>query len=261
MRTLSTFLLIAVLWSACTEKPNTQSTVVNEPPVWPESLQKSLDAHGGMDQWKSYAGLTFKRVSGKRGETEKIDLHNRREYWTNDSTFTAGFDGTEAWVMPDSAAFPNFRFYHNLYFYFFAFPFVAADPGINYEDLGVKDFMGKKYNVVSISYGSGVGDSPDDKYIIYMDAETNLVHMLNYSVTYFDKSRGNKMSALIFDGWQSVDGIQVPTTMTGYKWDGENLGKKRYFTAFENISFSKTAYPDSLFEKPAGAYISKMPQQ
>ena len=53
-------------------------------------------------------------------------------------------------------------------FYFYAMPFILADDGIIYEDVAALKFEGKSYPGIKISYESGVGESPEDEYILYL---------------------------------------------------------------------------------------------
>ncbi|MEM9338753.1 MAG: DUF6503 family protein, partial [Bacteroidota bacterium] len=140
------------------------------------SITKVFDAHGGYDAWRK-----MKMLSYNKGEEKTLtDLENRKIQLTN-PTQTIGFDGTDVWVTPDSVDASRARFYHNLFFYFYAMPFVLGDPGIFYEDLAPKELLGKEYKGIKIAYGDGIGDSPKDNYIIWYDPDTYRMEWLMYT--------------------------------------------------------------------------------
>jgi hypothetical protein len=223
----------------------------------PPSLQEGLKAHGGLEEWAKYGTLSYTVASKSTPEKHLIALQNRRVLITTDSTFTMGFDGQDVWVSPNLAAYPgsSATFYHNLVFYFFSLPFVAADPGVNHNALPDITFDGVDYSRISITFGSDVGESPDDKYILWFRKSDKLLSMINYSVTYFDPANANKLNAMVYDEWQTVNGLRVPKKWTSYKWENDSLGDKRGSTLITDVSFQVSAPDATLFQKPEAAEI------
>ena len=229
--------------------------------VIPE-LKACLEAHGGLAAWRDFGGLEYNRLSSSgAGDYSIIDLFSRKDLVRNDTAYTVGFDGENVWVTPDKESMKNPRFFHNLYFYFFAFPFVMADPGTNQEYLGEFSFNGNNYKKIKITYGQNVGDSPEDQYILWINADNNLLEFINYSVTYFDASRAENYNALVYSEWNEIQGIKVPTLLSSYRWTDDSLGDARGSNRFSNIKFS-TGQPDqSIFEVPEGAIIDEKPAE
>jgi hypothetical protein len=223
----------------------------------PSSLQESLEAHGGIEEWVKYGTLSYTIASKGIPEKHLIDLNSRKVLITTDSTFTMGFDGQDVWVSPNLAAYPgsSATFYHNLVFYFFSLPFVVADPGVNHNALPDITFDGVAYSRISITFGSDVGESPDDQYILWFRKSDNLLSMINYSVTYFDVANASKFNAMVYDEWQTVNGLKVPKKWTSYKWENDSLGDKRGATLITDVSFQAEAPDATLFEKPEAAEI------
>ena len=232
----------------------------------PTSLERAWEAHGGLDPWHSYQTLEYD-LEVIRGEEEEgamqhsvVDLKSRHERITY-SEYEIGYDGTAFWYAADSILeeHPDPRFYINLQFYFFALPFVLADPGIAYEELGKRSFDGKDYDVVKIGYKEGIGEAPEDQYLLYLDPETHRLHLLLYSVTYFNSENATKYNAAIYEDWQEVDGLWVPKKMTSHQWDAENqqIGEVRYIKTFSNVTFSSEAPAEQLFHAPEGAELSE----
>lgn len=242
---------------------NNQSTPGSEKSValvkskWPEAFSKGLTAHGGIEKWNEYNTLSYELANPNK-QDQLIDLKTRKVRIT-DSLYVLGFDGEEVWVSPDLAAFGTRspRFYHNLYFYFFAMPFALADPGINYEDLGEQVVNDITYQAVKISYNQGVGDSPEDFYVAHFGLDSGLLEVLLYTVTYYSKASHEKYNALVYE-WQEVDGLQVAQSIKGYKYDSGRLGELRYEAMFNKVTLSKEAPTDSLFSIPDMAEIDSI---
>ena len=254
---LSSFLVILL---ACQNTSTTADTSKEVSKIaLPKALAAGIKAHGGMDQWQKMQTWAYTIERNEKPERHLIDLKTRKVLLKQDA-YTLGFDGKEVWITPDKEAFGNGspRFYHNLYWYFHAFPFVMTDPGINYEVLPQKEMNGKMYDAVKISYNAGVGDAPDDYYIAHFDAETHQMYLLLYTVTYFQGKPGDKFNALIFDDWKEVNGLLVPNSMKGYKYADGELGEQRYTRVFSDIALGTTPADQAQFEMPAGAVIDTL---
>ncbi|MCK5710433.1 MAG: hypothetical protein KAI07_07825 [Deltaproteobacteria bacterium] len=197
----------------------------------------------------------------KLKDHQLIDLHSRNVLITGD-TYKLGFDGQEAWIAPNMAALglPP-RFYSSTPFYFFGVPLLFADPGANIESLGTKELDGKEYNVVKISYNPGIGDTPDDNYVAYLDKETNRLKILHYIVTYPPLMQGKSIEELerhaaVYQQWQEVNGLIVPQKIVFFEWSDDKLGDKIVGSmTFENVSFKKKSPDQASFQKPEGAEI------
>lgn len=256
-----TYLLIAIslIFNACKQKDKKETQKVELSPVakrtFIQPIEDNLAAHGGLELWDSFSSLKFDRPTKNGVVKHLVDLKSRNEIISKDTTYKVGFIGNKTWVTPDSSAFTNARFYKNLHFYFFALPFMAADEGVIHEDLGQKQFNGKLYNIVKLSYGENIGDSPEDRYIMYINDETKLLDMINYSVTYFDSSKGERYSAIIYDSWQTINGLVLPKSFSGYKWENDTLGDKRYDNIIEQVEFDSKPLKLDTFKAPENAYV------
>ncbi|MEQ9164621.1 MAG: DUF6503 family protein [Fulvivirga sp.] len=231
---------------------------------YPELLQKALDAHGGLDKWNTYISLQYQletTLGEKKVETQLIDLKSRKVLIKGDS-FKLGMDGEQVWVSPNKEAFGTMppRFYHNLIFYFFSIPYVLADPGIQYEDLGTVTLDSTSYRALKVSYHEGVGDADDDFYIAHFNPETYKMEWLLYTVTYFSGEKHENYNALKYD-WQEVNGLWVPSGFTGYKYTEGVIGDVRYQSTFTNVVLSENKPDPSLFEMPENAEIDSLKAQ
>ena len=222
----------------------------------PAGLLAGLEAHGGVDSWKKYGTLSYDLT--KRGGSEKLltDLHTRKVLLTL-ADYQIGYDGQDVWISPNKAAMGGGspRFYHNLNFYFFALPFVFADPGIRYEVLADREIGGKVYDAIKISFDDGVGDASGDYYIAHFDQETHQLYLLLYTVTYFSGESNENYNAIIYHEWQNAGGLLVPRVMKGYKYIDGEIGEQRYEARFDNVIFKEKTPDPSLFAVPENAEI------
>ena len=225
----------------------------------PDELLAGLKAHGGIDFWKKYGQLSY--VLMKRGTTEQLvtDLHSRKVLLTLPD-YKIGYDSKNVWITPNKAAMGGGspRFYHNLNFYFFALPFVLADPGIKYEVLPDREIDEKVYDVVKISFDEGVGDASGDYYIAHFDQETHQLYLLLYTVTYFSGESNENYNAIIYHEWQNAGGLLVPKLIKGYKYAAGEIGEQRYEARFEHVVFEENTPDPSLFAMPENAEIDSL---
>lgn len=235
---LLSFALSAILF-ACTNQ-NNQQIQEKETKQFPEVFKKGLEAHGGLDKWNAYKTLRFNEIYEEDTIFHIIDLKNRNERMEKKGEYKIGFTADSMSIYPNENSFPNKnpKFFHNLRFYFFALPFVTADEGVHQEVLEPRDMNGSTYNRVKITFGDGVGTASKDQYILWLDSETNLLKMINYSITYFDEANADKYNAIVYSKWETIAGLKVPIEMIGYKWENDSLGAERYKKYIDDISFS-----------------------
>tara|TARA_R110002049_G_scaffold113243_2_gene263407 strand:+ start:191 stop:982 length:792 start_codon:yes stop_codon:yes gene_type:complete len=224
--------------------------------IYPENIAKVFEAHGGLDKWNTMKSLEFTIKKPKGDEVTTTDLKNRNSL-IEMPNHMIGFNGEDVWLKnKDTAQYKgNPRFYYNLMFYFYAMPFILADDGINYEDVDPLVFEGKEYPGIKISYESGVGESPEDEYIIYFDAETHKMTWLGYTVTYFSKEKSKEFHFIKYSNWQTVEGLLLPETLTWYNYENNLPTTKKNDLQFTNIVLSKEKTDQDVFEAPEGAEI------
>ena len=232
-------------------------------------LGETLDAHGGYEKWNAQAGveydLTWKSTKGDRHDHELFDLRTRDGLITSEK-YSLGSSKGEVWITPGLDALGGMppRFYLGTPFYFFAMPFVFADPGSKQESLGTKSFRGKDYDALRITFAKGTGDTPDDYYIAYLDPESNQLKLAIYIVTYPAMRQGKAIEKLdphviVFDEWQTASGLLVPKKAQFYKWTGNDLeGSVLGALEYTNVHFLAEAPAPSKFAKPAHAVVAPL---
>ncbi|WP_425389496.1 DUF6503 family protein [Ekhidna sp.] len=251
------FILIIPLLISC--QPSKQSekqpieAVYNAPSHHSESLTKVFDAHGSYEQWSKMKSLAY--VKGE--ESTVTNLQNRKIRLESPKQ-TIGFDGKDVWVTPDSVDTERTRFYHNLYFYFYAMPFVVGDPGAFYEDVEPRELLGKTNNGIKISYGDSIGDAPEDNYILWYDTETNKMEWLMYTVTYRSGEPSDTYKLIKYDKWAEVNGLLLPTAIQWHQFKDDSVGEMSNEVLFENIKIIEEPPADSLFDMPEDAQIAPL---
>ncbi len=232
-------------------------------------IEASVQAHGGLAKWQSQGAVEYDLASeNKRGTKSDHQLFNlqSRDGLITAEAYTIGASKGEVWAKPGLEALGGTppRFYMWTPFYFFAMPFVFADPGATHESLGKKTFQGQEYDAVKITFKAGTGDSPDDYYVAYIDPSSGLLKLASYVVTYPALSKGKAVNelephAILFEEWQQVDGLTVPKRAAYFDWKNENIeGEPLGIMNFSNVRFSTAAPDDAKFKKPAEAVVSPL---
>jgi len=230
--------LIIQLFSSCSPTASTHDSTTQTASI----LQPTYDAHGGLDAWQTFKGLEFDYISerGEASDTQHIitDLQTRKEL-IRSSSARIGFDGRDYWkTMLDSTVNnTDPKFVINLQFYFFAMPFVLADPGVRLESLGKKKIGQQDYDAVKVTFGDSIGVAPRDQYILYLDEVSKRLSALLYSVTYFNPDNAEKYSALVYTDWQEIEGILLPQKIGRRNWleDQQVMGSSKGTKIFENV--------------------------
>jgi hypothetical protein len=233
-------------------------------------LWNAMEAHGGLEKWFSngYFSMHFdyKPLNGKgiRDSYQTIDTWNNRARHNSitDTTSVYGWDGKEAWVKAkDSTSFKyDTAFWALTPLYFSGQPFVLDGEGVNLELLPELEFMGAKKKVIKATYDAGIGAAPDDYYVLYINAETNLVDAFKYIVSYpeyFPNGGHAPEKITVTQGTTTVDGIVFATGFKTYWSDAkEKDGLGDYITKIDvsDISFSSTV-EKNFFSKPKGAKV------
>ncbi len=229
---------------------------------------KAMEAHGGLKKWYGNGALSFRfdyqplDGSTRRNSYQTIDTWSNKARHTSitDSTAHFGWTGKVAWVLAkDSTAFAyDTKFWALTPYYFLGQPFVLDGEGVNLELLPQETYKDRLNNVVRVTFDPGTGDAPDDYYILYFDAESHLLSVIRYIVSYpaYFKDGGHlpeKFMDVI--GSQTVEGIVFPT---GYKthWLVEKNLPGAYITKIDvsDVSFDPELKSD-YFETPEEAVV------
>jgi hypothetical protein len=254
MKKIVLLLVFSVVMISCKKEAKKASKEKEEVTIhkdhFPDELAKVFTKHGGIDTWRKAKVLSF----NKGEEVHTTDLQTRKTI-INHPKYSLGFDGKEVWL--DEAEKGSFKknptFYYNLYFYFYAMPFVLADDGIMYEKVDGITFENTTYPGIKISYNANVGTSPDDNYIIYYHPETHQMEWLAYTVTFKSKQPSDTYKIIKYNTWENVNGVVLPKEITWYQKDenGNPTEPARPATEFRLPLLSQGKLADSFYAKPA----------
>ncbi len=141
------------------------------------------------------------------------------------SGVVALWDGEDVWVSPGSADFPQARFHALTWPYFLSAAMKLRDPGARVAPLGGRELRGESFETAKLSFDAGVGDTPDDWYILYRNPESGRLAAMAYIVTFgtSQEEAEKEPHAITYDDYVDVEGVPIPTRWTFWMWS-EELG-------------------------------------
>ncbi|MEL6535314.1 MAG: hypothetical protein AAFQ98_07885 [Bacteroidota bacterium] len=170
------------------------------------------------------------------------------------------YDGTECWASTEEAATTSSRFHLLTWSYFLMAPYKLTDPGTHLEETGTRpNLAGQASPTYRLTFDSGIGDSPEDWYVVYQNAETQLMEAMAYIVTFSTPSEEAEPHAIHYQNYVEVAGVQLPTFWSLYNWSEESgfedaLGVDIHFKSPHVVNNT-----EGLFEKPKGAIRLPLP--
>lgn len=225
----------------------------------PAPVQKMIEAHGGLEAWRSAPTVSFTdEWSGGRATRVTVEQTSRRAYLEVPGTEARiAWDGEKAWSENWTMSAPP-RFLVGLNYYFLNLPWLTMDPGVQLADEG-RVSLGDDptaYHAVRMTFASGVGDTPDDYYLLYIDPQTWRLHGCEYIVTYRavlpEGVDATPPHDLLFEEFETVDGLVVPTRFTIYEKDGSVYAA----CSIRDWSF-REPFDESRLVMPEGAVIDE----
>lgn len=257
---ISTLSLIAFVLLSCNETKKTdkkpvemQKMVAVEKANYPAEIVKIFQAHGGLDKWNTQKTLGFIKPNDEGFEHYTIDLKTRNEKVVSEN-IERGYEGNKTWILdPENNFKGDALFYKNLYFYFYAMPFVFADKGINFSAVDNLEVNGASYPGVKISYNDGVGSSSKDEYYLHYDPATNVMVWLGYTVTYRTGEKSDKISWIHYEEWMDVSGLKLPKSIIWHKVEDNVIKEAVKTVVFENVTLSDKSMENGYYAKPESA--------
>ncbi len=238
----------------------------------------AIEAHGGLEAWyaaptSAYVWEYSNHASNMRFASRLVaENHTRRVYHdlfafgtperTEPVEARFAWDGEEAWISPAERRQPNPRFWALTGYYFQSIPFVLADPGVHFRVLPPATLDGTPHERVMAYFDVGIGDSPGDVYVSYIDPATDRVAAVLYTVTYgrsYEPGEDgpptpSSGTLLFYEDYLTVDGLTTPTRFRGYAWQDGEIGELRNEAWVSEISF-RQPFDASLLAMPEDARI------
>ncbi len=174
---------------------------------------------------------------------------------------TLVFDGEKAWVSPAEAQVPMARFHLLTWSYFLAAPFKLSDPGTHLESSGTFPLEDKLVATQKLTFDEGVGDAPDDWYIIYPDPATNRLAAMADIVSYGKSVEvaEEEPHAIVYHDYETIDGVTLSMRWTMHHWSTEKgpFGDPIGELQLRNVEFVEA--DEAAFAKPDDAREDKLP--
>ena len=192
-----------------------------------ESPQQIVDsmitAHGGMKTWASAPTVSFEVEMIPAGQTQgaparvTVEQGRRRAYQEVPSlSARMAWDGEKAWSENWKLPFPP-RFAALLHYYFANLPWLTRDPGVRLASEGTAELPGDvtEYLAVRMTFDEGVGDSPKDSYLLFIDPQSRRLRAVEYVATYTGILPPGQTAfppnVLLYEEHATVHGLVVPT--------------------------------------------------
>jgi hypothetical protein len=135
---------------------------------------------------------------------------------------TVVFDGKKMWLnSTDANAYKQARFDIFMWQYFFMAPFKMDDAGTNWQLLTDKILDDTDYARAKLTFKNGIGDTPNDWYIVHRDKATDYLAAMAYIVTFGNKSVSEaekRANGITYADFMAVEGVQFATTWQFSKW-------------------------------------------
>jgi hypothetical protein len=256
-------LLALVLLAGCASTSSTDGGVEPEPTSH-EIVQEMIEAHGGMERWASAPTVSFQDdfipAAAGEGQASRVTVEQgrRRVYIDFPGTrIRMAWDGEKAWSENWMMPFPP-RFLALLNYYFLNLPWLAMDPGVNLGPPGTARLWDDTtdYVTIEMTFDASVGDSPDDRYVLYIHPTTRRLAACRYSVTYAglqpEGAPPLPEHILVYDEVAGVNRLIVPTHYSIYELDRTPYAR----CEIRDWSFSRP-FDESRMEMTANAVLDE----
>lgn len=199
-----------------------------EPKTWADEFADPIEATHGADAWRGHEAVSMQGeviFGGSPAFSGKIlfTTDTGRVRMETEDGALAIWDGKTAWVSPADHEMQGARFHLLTWPYFLAVPFKLQDPGTELVDLGQYTLGETDYDAAKLTFDAGVGDTPEDWYIVYRDPATNVLHAMAYIVTFGKDTEAaeEEPHAIVYTDYREVQGVQVPHMWEFYNWSEE----------------------------------------
>jgi hypothetical protein len=229
---------------------------------------QAMEAHGGLTTWYENGPIQFRfnyqplDGSTPRDSYQTIDTwrSKARHEVADNREHQYGWDGEQAWVFPDTLNMPyNTRFWSLTPYFFMAQPFLLGNEGTNLELLPSLTYEGQEQDVIKVTFDAGVGDAPDDYYVMYFGQDDHELQVIRYIVSYpgyFEKGKHLPEKIMTLSGKQEVDGILFPKAYQTHWWTNDSIGEHITTITLSSIVFLPET-KESYFDVPTAARVLK----
>lgn len=228
-------------------------------------VKKMIVAHGGLKRWKSAPTVSFEDrllVPGAPSpliSRVTVEQGRRRAYLDYpDSGMRLGWDGERAWSENWTHPYPA-RFMALLNYYFANLPWLTMDSGVRLGEPGTARLWDDptEYVTIRMTFEEGVGDTPDDYYVLYIHPTTDQLSAAEYVVTSTailpEGVKASPPNVVVYEEHEKVGGLTVPTRYTIYSKKDHSV---QVAWEIRDWSFSKP-FDTARLMMPEGAVVDK----
>ena len=189
-----------------------------------------MDAMGGVDAWNDTRFVSFHFFGGRKHWIDRETRDLRLEFEDREGTkylvlmnvdTKAGrvwINGEPADAEAQSAALENVHqaWINDSYWMFM--PYKLRDPGTNLKHAGEKAMEdGRAADVLELTFGDGIGYTPQNKYEIWVGKDSGLVEAWTF---YAAADDAEPRFTMPWTGWKKFGGIMLATDHgRGLDWD------------------------------------------
>ncbi len=166
------------------------------------------------------------------------------------------YNGEKVFLCPEGASDKGARFDMFTWTYFFGMPYKLSDPGVKLELGNNMPLDGVDHQTTTLTFEQGIGDAPDDWYVLYTDPVNNSLKAAAYIVTFGSGGDTSKAEAdphaIHYKNFKLIDGIPFATKWEFYGWTQEKgMANKLGEATITDITFLNEE--SSIFETPDNA--------
>jgi hypothetical protein len=150
------------------------------------------------------------------------------------------YDGNKVFNSPEMKNGKSIRFDAYTWSYFFLFPYKLSDNGTIWTTYNNIEKDNNKFETKKLSFGSNIGDAPNDWYVTYANNETNLIAKAAYIVTFSSSQEKAEQNphAIEYLDYKEIDGIFIATKWSFWGWKKDiGLTDKLGNAEITNIKF------------------------
>ncbi|MBW1298814.1 DUF6503 family protein [Aquimarina litoralis] len=168
------------------------------------------------------------------------------------------YDGENVYLQPADANDQGARFDMFTWTYFFGLPYKLSDPGTKWEMQEDRVLNNITHSTAKLTFEAGIGDAPDDWYVVYADPVAKSLQAAAYIVTFGNDGDISKAEAdphaIHYKDFKTIDQIPFATKWEFYGWTSEKgmtdqLGE----ATISNIAFIENE--GNLFDDPENSKI------
>lgn len=224
---------------------------------------RAIEAHGGWAAWMAARSAEYDwewpgptPQDPPRRARVRLDLHSGKVRIDDAGTgWVQVWDGSEAWSEPPDAPLDvPARFATRTEHYWFCVPWKLADEGARLELLDDEERDGRRFRRVKVTYGEGVGDSPQDWYIYYFSADSGLLERAVFTVTFFGPDPGQGGFTPYYGEWidpVGAGGLKIPSRRRFGPWNEGKPAPFQHEDRLIGVRVSAQPLPEAIFQRGA----------